>query len=104
MKDGPSSKVLDYMRKNRNVEINAEDIASGTGLTRNQAMQAVSYLRKSWDITNPTQGWYVFKGAKGTKSEQVRINSKAKVISLLSDNRVLVEIEGDLYVASRLEV
>jgi len=104
MANGPSSQVLNYMRNNRNVELNAEDIANGTGLTRNQVMQAVSYLRKSWDITNPSSGWYVFKGAKGSKSEQVRVNSKAKVISLLSDNRVVVEIEGDLYVASRLEV
>ena len=105
-KNGVRDKVLHALQRHRNVEVSLEDLCEETGLDRSQVSNGVQTLRKTTDIGSPRRGWYVYRGAlmNGAATTIVPHKAKAVVTALLADGRVLVTIEGVLYVASELVV
>lgn len=107
---GISDAVLKVLRdRYRNIEVSLDDLIADTGYTRQQVTMAISNLRRSCDITTPRRAWYVYHGplketGNGVGPNIVPLKSKAEVTALLADGRVLVTIEGVLYVATELVV
>lgn len=103
---GIGNAVLDYLQKNRNVEVSLNDMENDLPFDRMNIASTISHLGKNWDIYRPSKGWYIFKGAKKSKDEKgtLSVKAKAQVVSILQDDRLLVEVDGYLYVATPLEI
>lgn len=103
---GRTAKVLEALRKHKNVEVSVHDLCEETDLDMRQVSGAISNLKRTWKIETPTRGWYVFKGPLSGKADQgtVSVSAKAKVVSILQDDRLLVEVDGYLYVATPIEI
>jgi len=105
---GVSEAVLRYFQSHRNTELHVDDVAADTTLTASQVMGAVSVLRNKWGETvdSPRKGWYVYRGSgrRNGTATVVPHKAKAQVIALLDDDRLLVTVEGVVYVATPLEV
>lgn len=101
-----SDTVLHALMRHRNVEVSLTDLCEETGLTRSQVSNACVHLRKTTDIAIPRRGWYMYRGPLKDNGHQsiVPHKTKAEVTALLADGRVLVTIEGVLYVAAELVV
>jgi len=101
---GITDAVLMALRKSANQETHINDIMADTSLTKAQVQGAVSSLRNAhgMNISIPRRGWYVFH--PGGAPTTVTVKAKAEVQALLEDGRVLVVIEGKLFVAKELEI
>ncbi len=104
--NGNSDVVLRELMRQRNVEVSLDDLTDATKLTRSQVTMAISNLAKSSNINKPRRGWYVYRGPLAAAKHEAIVPHKAKAVvtALLADGRVLVTIEGVLYVASELVV
>jgi hypothetical protein len=98
---GRSAAVLKMLQANKGKELHIGDISDTLGLTPTQITGAISHLRHKFEIVSQSKGWYRYNG-NGT--DLVRVESKATVVALMKDDRVLLDIEGKLYVAYELEV
>jgi hypothetical protein len=99
---GRSAKVLKVLQANRGREMHIGDIAEVTELSLSSVSGAVTGLKRNFNIENPRRGWYRYNGSN---TEQVRIKgTKAQIVSMLADDRLLLEVEGRLYIGYELDI
>lgn len=103
---GQASMMLRVLRdRYRNLEVSNEDLQEATGLTRSQVQGAIGTLRRTCVIDTPRHGWYLYRGPKEAAAEKVvPLDAEARVTAILADGRVLVTIEGVLYIAHELVI
>jgi hypothetical protein len=100
---GINGEVLKYLRDHTNQEVAFMDIAEHLNLTTLQVSGAVSYLRKTCRINRPRNNWAIYRGSN-SEGTAVSVKSKAEVVTILEDDKLLLNIEGKLYIAYELEV
>lgn len=107
-RSGTGDTVLRYLSQHRNIEVHIDDVVAATGLTRTQVSNAVVHLigGGSVRIDKPRRGWYAYRGSAPASNggSVVPHKAKAEVIALLADGRLLVSVEGMVYVAHELEI
>lgn len=103
---GRSTAVLRALASHRNTAVHLNDLAGEAGLTREQTTSAIGNLRRTTKIESPRKGWYIYRGpANGHKGGGIVVHrTKAEVVALLDDGRLVLAVEGTLYVAHELEV
>ena len=103
--EGITSTVYEYFKDHRGVEVNVNDMADATYLTKQQIFGAITNLRKKGiTIKAPIKGWYLYTHTDANGSKAVTMKSKAEVITLLESGDLLLNVEGKLYIASELEI
>ena len=82
------------------------DILEALNLDKiDQVHGAITNLRSGGHtIESNHRGWYVYKGSTGKQNGPVSVKQKAEVVALLEDDRLLVSVEGKLYVATEINV
>lgn len=103
---GVSDAVYRYLQAHRNVEVSVEDIAADLDLTTTQVTGSVSHMRNNWGaaVDSPRKGWYIFRGTPAKSGDIVPHKAKSEVVALVGDGRLLVSVEGVVYVARPLDL
>lgn len=102
---GPvNTKIMPYLKAHVGEEVHIDDIVAATGLEHKQVVNGMYTLSKTTRITKPRQGWYIYRGPGRSSSTRVNVKAKVTLVLLLEGDRILIECEGKLYVATELDV
>jgi hypothetical protein len=105
--------VLNYLTQHPNVEVHYQSIASALGMTPNQVFSGISSVRRRGKVTidSPRKGFYIYRGGQVEVEPEYQATPKpvphreaAEVVALLADGRLLVTVEGVVYVAEELVI
>lgn len=111
-----TKQVLGYLDDHPCIEIHYQSIASALGMTPNQVFGAISALRRRGKVTidSPRKGFYVYRPVREVTVDPLPVveidgvvvphREQAEVVALLADGRLLVTVEGVLYVATELVI
>lgn len=111
---GVAEAVYNYLNERRGLPVSLNELTRELGYSRAQVSGAISHIRNGWRLTveRPRRGMYVLTGERvavaaaepRTDVVIVPCKAKAEVIALVGDGRLLVSVEGTVYVATTLDL
>jgi len=101
---GRQNAILHYFEGRVGMTCMLDDIEKELGWKRQWVTSAIGALRRNYTIESPSKGVYIYKGPGKSGSEIVPLHAKAQVVAVDSDGKLVVQVEGRLYVAYELEL
>lgn len=117
---GVAEAVYTYLNERRGLPVPLTELVQELGYSRSQISGAVAHIRNGWRLTieKPRRAVYVLTGERCTDPNcddsigsnghgplaVVPYEAAAQVIALVDDGRLLVSIEGTVYLAAVLDL